>query len=194
MEVSRRSLGLALLALLAGGCGAGGSDRPAPPPVEQADRPATPPPGWRTVIDRRSGFSLPVPPGWAVHSGGDGTLIRSPDRLAALSIQADRGSTGRDTGAAEYATETIASLPGYRDLAGRLAGVVAGSPYESARAEGVGVREESGRRQRVTVAALRRPGVVTFAAIAFRDAAGGDARTRRRIERMLAGLRGRRPG
>lgn len=181
--------GILAACLLAAGCG--DDDRAAAPPVERADRPAEPPSGWRTVVDDRAGLSVSVPPGWRVRSGPDGTLVRSRDRLAAVSVQADRSDAGRATPPDRYARDTIASLPGYRELTARGTRAVAGSPYPSARIDGSGVRESGGAPQRVTVAVLQRPGSVTYAAVAFRDARRTGRAEARVINRLLASLRAR---
>lgn len=182
----------ALLAAALGAPGCGGDDEGLPAPVpERADRPAVPPPGWGTVVDERSGFSFSLPPRWRARAGRDGTLVRSPDRLVAVSIQADRSLAGRGTPADRYARDTIASLPGYRDLVARETRAVRGSPYASARIDGSGVREVGGARQRVTVAVFQQPGAVTYAAIAFRAAGRTGRAEARALDRLLASLRAR---
>lgn len=145
------------------------------------------------MVDDRAGLSISVPPGWRARSGPDGTLVRSRDRLAAVSVQADRSHAGRATPPDRYARDTIASLPGYRDLTARDTRAVAGAPYPNARIDGAGVRESGGALQRVTVAVLQRPGSVTYAAVAFRDARRTGRAEARAIDGLLASLRARPP-
>ena len=184
-----------ITAILLAGLGAAGcgddDERDSAPPAERVDRPAEPPPGWRTVVDDRAGFSISVPPGWRARSGRDGSLVRSPDRLAAVSVQADRGASARVTPPDRFARDTIASLPGYRDLTARDTRDVAGSPYPNARIDGTGVRASGGTLQRVTVAVMQRPGAVTYAAVAFRDARRTGRPEARALDRLLASLRAR---
>jgi hypothetical protein len=176
----------------AAGCG-DDDDGPGSPPAERADRPAEPPPGWRTVVDERAGFSISVPPRWRAQTSAEGTLVRSPDRLVAVSVQADRGAAARSTPPDRYALDAIASLPGYRDLRAQETRDVPRSPYPNARIDGIGVRETGGSIQRVTVAVFQRPESVTYAAIAFRDAQRTGRTEARRIDRVLASLRARPP-
>lgn len=193
MRGALASIGIVVCIAVLAGCGEK-DERIAPATVAEATDPAAPPPrGWRTYLDRRAGFSISVPPGWSARRRGAATLVRSRDRLLAVSIVADRGAEGRETTAGDYARDTIASLPGYRQLAARGVRPVDGSPYESARADGAGTRESAERRQRVTAAAFRRPGQVTYAAVAFRDARGSGRMEARRLDRLLASLRARPP-
>ena len=141
-------------------------------------------------MNRQAGFSVAVPPRWTMRRQKNGTLVRSADRLLVLSLQADRSEAGRDTPAAAYALRTLESLPGFRELEGATGPPLRGSPYESGLAVGIGTREATQQPQRVTVAALRRPGLVTYAAVAFSDAR---ARHGRALRRLLATLRGRPP-
>ena len=181
-----------LAALGAAGCG-DDENGAATPPAERVDRAAQPPPGWRSLVDERAGLSISAPRRWRARSGPDGTLVRSPDGLVAISLQADRSPAGRTTPPDRYARDTIASLPGYRDLTARDTREVAGSPYPSSRIDGTGVRAERGERQRVTVAVFQRPGRVTYAAVAFRAARRTGRPEARALDRLLASFRAR-PG
>src|SRR4051794_32287873 len=87
----------AVSAIAAAGCG--DSDKPLPPVAptqpEQTDRPARLPGGWKRLVNRRAGFSVGIPPGWKGSGAQGATLVRSGDRLMAVSHTADRSPDGR---------------------------------------------------------------------------------------------------
>jgi hypothetical protein len=148
------------------GCGSsdGGGSR------ERADRPVKPPPGWRTVRNVRAGFTIAVPRSWPARTKRGATLIRSEDRLVAMTVGADRGKAGRESAPADYARETLQELPGFEGSVSTAVRPIPSVPYGTARVDGVGTVRTSRRAQRITVVAYHRPGLVTFAAIAFRNA------------------------
>jgi hypothetical protein len=175
--------------VLLAGCGDGGSATP----TERADRPATPPAGWRTVRNAQAGFTVAAPRRWTAHTRRAATLIRSPDKLVAASFAADRGEQGRDTPPADYAEATLKGLPDFEGSLAARTRRVRGSPYRSARVDGIGTVGTSRRGQRITVAALRRPGLVTYAAVVFRNARAATAADEAALERILKSLRGQPP-
>ena len=67
---------------------------------------------------------------------------------------------------------------------------VRGSPYASARVDGIGTLGRSRRAQRITVAAFQRPGLVTYAAVVFRNATAATAADEAALDRILRTLRG----
>lgn len=163
------------------------------PRTERNDRPADPPEGWRTFANRRAGFTLSVPRDWNARTRRRATLIRSNDRLLAVTVAADRGEAGRDTRPRPYAREAFRALPGFRRLRVRAVGTVKPSPYANARVDGAGILKRRRQRQRITVAAFRRPGRVTFTVVAFAAVIDGAAPHRGALTTLLASLRGRRP-
>ena len=194
IELGRLAPGAVAATLLLAGCGGGDRPRSPAPPPERADRAARPPAGWATVANRRAGFTIAAPPRWTRRTREAATLVRSPDRLVAVTVSADRTRAGRRVAASAYARRTLAALPGFRGIRPVARGRVSGSPYESARASGAGLYLRTGRRQRIAVAVFRRPARVTYAAVAFRDAAVPRRRHARTLERMLASFRARPPG
>ena len=193
-----RATALLAAALLAGGAGlacgdddefAGSPD----PATERSDPPAKPPPGWRTFANRRAGFTLAVPPGWPARARESATLIRSSDRLLAVTVAADRSEPGRTTGPRPYARRAFRAIPGFRDLKLSTLRRVARSPYPSARVDGTGTLVQRRQRQRITVAAFRRPGRVTYSVIAFSAPVGGAPAHAGELGLLLASLRARRP-
>lgn len=192
----RRAIGcgIALLAILATpvGCGEKDGGPPPDPAAERTDRPATPPRGWRTVLNRKAGFTVAVPRPWAARTRRGATLIRSDDSLLALTVLADRSRAGLETPARSYARQALAGLPGLERAQRRPAGAVR-SPYENASLEATGTPAASRRPQRVRVTVFRRPGQVTYTAIAFRNARVRPRRHDRALDRLLASFRARPP-
>lgn len=190
---ARALLAAAVVAALAGtGCGDEDEFAGAPDPAtERNDPPAKPPPGWRTFSNRRAGFTISVPPGWPARVRGSATLIRSSDRLVAVSVAADRSEPARTTPPRQYARRTFRALPGFENLKVKRTRGVARSPYTSARVDGAGTLAKRKQRQRITVAAFRRPRRVTYTVVAFSAPAG--AAHSAEIDALLASLRARRP-
>jgi hypothetical protein len=186
----------ALIAVLAGaGCGEEDDTSPPDSATERNDPPAKPPPGWRTFSNRRAGFTLSVPRGWRARARRSATLIRSPDRLLAVTVAADRSETARTTVPREYARRTFAALPGFRDVTVTNARKVKNSPYANARLDGAATPAErrQRQRQRITVVAFRRPRHATYTIVAFSAPVGGTAAHAGELDRLLASLRARRP-
>ncbi|MDQ4071319.1 MAG: hypothetical protein M3088_00380 [Actinomycetota bacterium] len=172
----------ACVAVLAACGGDDGASSSAQPP----DRPAVPPPGWRTVTNPKAAFSVAAPRRWRVSQRARATLIRSPDRTVAVTVVADRSPAGRQTDAGGYARQTIAELPGFEGSVGAKTMPVRGSPYPAAQVQGRGKVPRSRRPQRITVAAFHRPKRVTYVVIAFRQLEAPVAT----VARMLATVRG----
>ena len=163
------------------------------PATERSDRPAKPPPGWHTVANRRAGFTLSVPPGWVTRTRRSATLIRSNDRLVAVTVAADRSEDGRTTRPRQYARRTFRALPGFRKLRSTPARRVRGSPYRSARVDGGGTLAKRRQRQRITVAAYKRPRRATYTIVAFSARVGGVPVYAGPLRTILASLRAQRP-
>lgn len=191
----------AIALLLAAACsvpaatGCGEEDEPgAPDPAtERSDRPAEPPPGWRTFANGRAGFTLSVPNGWPARTRKSATLIRSSDRLLAITVAADRSESGRTTRPREYARRTFRALPGFKRLRAKPARRVRGSPYPNARVDGTGTLANRRQRQHITVAAFRRPDRVTYTVVAFAAPVGRAPAHAGALRQLLASLRAQRP-
>jgi len=187
-------VGLLAVALVATGCGGEEKFEGSPDPAaEKNDRPAQPPAGWRTFANRRAGFTISIPRDWVPRTRRSATLIRSSDRLLAVSVAADRSADGREMRPRRYALRAFRALPGFRRLRVRSTRRVSGSPYPSRRVDGAGTLARRRQRQRITVAALKRPGQVTFAVVAFAAELDGRAPYAQSLKALLASLRGRRP-
>lgn len=169
------------------GCG-DGDDEP-DSPSEKADAPAKPPPGWRTVRNRQAGFTISAPKSWSAATERRATLIRSKDKLVAVTVAADRSHAGKTTAPRPYAGDVIAALPGFEGEVSVKDTRIAGSPYRTALAEGSGTVETSGTPQRISVAAFQRPGQVTYSAVIFRNARARPVPGRATVARMLRSFR-----
>jgi hypothetical protein len=192
VSVARASWLAALAAIVLAACGSDERKPPPNPQDEPADRAAKPPEGWRAVTNRAAGFTVAAPRRWTVRKRRAATLIRSEDRLLALTIAADRSEAGRETSAREYARRTLESLPGFRGLRVH-AGQRVRSPYRTAQVEGSGTLESNRRRQLLSVTVFQRPGRVTYAAIAFANARVRPHLHDRELNRLLATFRARPP-
>ena len=161
--------------------------------VERADRPADPPPGWRTVRNAAAGFTISAPQAWQATESRRRTLIRSDDRLVAISISADRTVPGRELPAKPYARRTIRTLPRFTGVVRRRVTRVPGSRYESALLGATGTVSPSDLSQRISVAIYRRPGRVTYGVLVFRNAGVKPRFHDRTIDRMLRSFRAQPP-
>jgi hypothetical protein len=165
-----------------GGSGGGGS-------AERADAPAKPPAGWRTVRNETAGFTIAAPRRWQARTRRRATLIRSPDRLVAITVAADRSAQGRNTGGVSYARELLQELPGFEGSVSPGVRHVSRSPYRTARVDGVGSVRTSRRGQRITVVVYRRSPRVTYAAVVFRNAFAVPRAEDRAVDRVLRSFR-----
>ena len=183
-------LAIAATALVASGCV--GGDEPAERLSERAHPPAKPPAGWRTVRNDAAGFSVAVPRSWSARTKGEVTLVRSRDRLVAVTVVADRSEFGRNRPPGDYARQVLERLPGFEGSISPDVRRVRGSPYPSGHVEGAGTVEGARRGQAISVIAFRRPRRVTYSVIVFRNASfpGFDERA---VSRMLRTFRARPP-
>jgi hypothetical protein len=193
--VLRRHVVVVLLAAVASvaatGCGGGDGDEPrqATRP-EKADPRGPLPKGWKRVVNRRAGFSLGIPPGWKARRARGATLVRSGDRLLAVSIAADRSPEGRTLAPKTYARRTARSLTGYRRLRIGVPARVRGAPYPGGTVTAQGRFVRTRIRQAIRVVALQRRGQVTYALVFFRTARSPGALYRPAIEGMVRTFRG----
>jgi hypothetical protein len=185
---------VACAAVAAPGCGDEDETAGSPDPAtERSDPPADPPPGWRTFANRRAGFTLSVPRGWLARTRRSATLVRSSDRLMAITVAADRSEAGRTTSPRQYARRAFRALPGFRKLRATPARRVRRSPYPSSRLDGTGTLARRRQPQHITVAAFRRGNRATYTVVAFAAPFGRVYAHAGPLRRVLASLRAQRP-
>jgi hypothetical protein len=178
---------IVILALLAALAGCGDDEPAATTSARPPDRPAKPPEGWKTVVNEKAQVSIAAPRRWRVTERARATLIRSPDRTVAVTLVADRSPAGAETPAADYARDTLTSLPNFEGSVAADPRRVRGSPYPSAQVEGRGRLPRAKAEQLITVAAFHRARRdVTYAVVAFRQIQTPGST----VERMLGTVRG----
>jgi hypothetical protein len=180
---------------IAGACfavAACGDDETAPAerPREKADELPKLPEGWKPYVDRRLGLGIGRAPGWLARTRGRSVLLRSPDRLVAISISADRTVEAVEFPLNDFVVDAAEALPGYRRLkVARPRPFAAKYPARSVRATGI----EDGVRQRMLFVALRRKGVVTYPVLVARNDEKRSGYYYDEGLRMVRTLRGRPP-
>lgn len=193
---SRAAAVLVAIALLVVGCGDDSdeaSSEPAPRPTEAVDPLPKLPASWSTHVNQAGGFALGLPPGWRADDRGTSTLVRSFDRLVAVSIAPDRTSEAIELPLGDFATRALTGLSGFegeleagpeRPFEHRYRGVVV---------EGSGIATDTGLRQRLRLIVLRRDRQVTFSVVIAANAAPEARPSERLAERMVKTLRSRPP-
>lgn len=183
----------ACLALIAG-CGGGSTQTTRTARPETFDRRPPLPDGWRRVVNVSGGFSFGLPPGWRATSRGGTTLVRSGDGALSASIVADRSDEGRATGGLPgYAGTTIRALSGYRGLRARRPVTLRHARYPTVTVRASGTYVQTGVRQDILLAAIRRPGQVTYSLLFFRNARTDASLYAPAVRGIIRSLRGRPP-
>ena len=199
------ALALCTATLALAGCGGGGESTgstasttttttaPKPPPKETRDPLPDVHPEWERFVNERGGYALLLPRGWEANRRGPQTLIRSFDRLVAISIAPDRSAAALATPLEDYATNTAGALRGFEGGL-RVDGSrpLRGGPYDAAEVFGTG-RSRDGVDQRVSVIALRRHGLVTVTAVLAANAKRAARESARVGRRVIATIRTRPP-
>ena len=183
---------IAALSLIAGVAACGKDEAPAPPspapPRETLDKLPKLPEGWKQYVNRQVGFAIGRPPGWRAEHRGPSTLLRSPDRLVAVSIAADRTPEGIDFPLDDYVVQAAEALPRFKDLkVGRPRKFRHEYPAQAVGATGV----KDGVRQQLLFIAVRRRGVVTYPILVARNAEKKSGYYYDEALRMVRTLRGR---
>jgi len=184
---------VAALGVLQAGCSDDEESEISKVGVERGDAPARPPPGWKTVSNSFAGFTISAPRTWTAAGTRRRTVIRSDDRLVAVSISADRTARGRELSARRYARRTIRTVPNFVGIVGKRVSRIAGSRYESAVLTATGTVSPSNLSQRISVVIFRRPGRVTYGALVFRNAGVKPNFNEPTIQRMLRSFRAQPP-
>jgi hypothetical protein len=168
--VRRAAALLFVAAIVVAGCGgsdSGDETTPTPPPpkqrhAEDADPLPELPAGWKPYLNRPGGFAVGLPPGWKASRKGTGSLIRSFDRLVAVSISPDRTPDAQDLDLDEFATRASLALPGV------TADTQPSDPksydhhYDAVESKYEAKDQRSGVKQRDSLIVIRRDHLVTF--------------------------------
>jgi hypothetical protein len=194
------TVALCTATLALAGCGGGDSTgsvtttttSPKPPPKETRDQLPNRPHEWKRYVNERGGFALLLPRGWEPKTRRSASLIRSFDRLVAISIVPDRSRAGLETAIGDYATETTDGLRGFA-RAPRIRGRRPfGHRYDGVEVFGT-ARAKGGIDQRISVIVLRRKGLATFTALLAANAKPAARHSERIARRVLGTLRSRPP-
>lgn len=197
----RRTALAGLLALTLAAAGCGGSDdesttttttTPQPPPKETRDPLPERPKEWKRYVNERGGYALLLPRGWAADADGPQTLIRSYDRLVAISIAPDRTADGLATPIADYATNTADGLRGFKDGFDAKGQRALKHRYDAVEVYGSG-KSRDGVEQRASVIVLRRDEIATLTAVVAANAKPAARESVRIARRALDTLRTRPP-
>ena len=163
----RRAAALLIVAaIVVGGCGGSDSSTTGQSTTtqrhhsEDADPLPDLPAGWKPYLNRVGGFAVGLPPGWKATRKGTGSLLRSFDRLVAVSISPDRTPDAQELPLDKFATRALLALPGVG------AGVQPSGPkpydhhYDAVKS--TFETKQSGIKLRDSLIVIRRDGLVTF--------------------------------
>jgi hypothetical protein len=194
----RPTLAALLVALALAGCDDSEDETETPPPPppppkkESVQRLPKLPDDWERHVSRAGGFAFGVPRGWEVSDRGDGSLIRSFDRLVAISIVPDRSDGALELPVDQFATRAAEALPGFRERL-RLKGKGRFEHrYEGAEVRAVGTAK-GGIDQRVSVIVLRRDELATFTVVIAKNQREEAHPSKKLAERIVETLRSRPP-
>jgi hypothetical protein len=199
--VTRRAAGVLLLTIALAGCGGADDETsstitrttPAPPPKETRDALPDKPKDWEHYVNERGGYALRLPRGWRAEADGPQTLVRSYDRLVAISIAADRSDAARETPIEDYATNTADQLRGFEDGFEDKGMRPFDHHYEGTEVFGTGTSHD-GVDQRASVIVLRRDDVATITVVLAANAKPAAKESERIARRAIGTLRTRPPG
>jgi hypothetical protein len=197
--VTRRAAVVLLLPIALAGCGGGGDSSsttttpPMPPPKEARDALPDQPKDWKPYVNERGGYALRLPRGWKAEADGPQTLVRSYDRLVAISVAPDRSEAARETPISDYATNTADQLRGFEGGFDAKGMRPFDHRYEGVEVFGTGTSRD-GVDQRASVIVLRRDDVATITVVLAANAKPGARESVRIANRAISTLRTRPPG
>lgn len=178
MKLVRITATLATLAALAfAACG--GGDEPEETtteqrPVETAHKLPKLDRGWEPHLNRRAGIAIAEPPGWSTRDRGTTTILRSPDKLIAVTVTPDRTDDAHDIPLEQFAARTFVALSGFEGELRPSEPRPFKSRYPAVQVQGRGTAADTGVRQRLRVVVMRRDALVTVVAVIAEDARRAD--------------------
>jgi hypothetical protein len=194
--VRRAAALLIVAAIVVAGCGSDSSDDQPPPKrqhAEDADPVPDLPSGWKPYLNRAGGFAVGLPPGWKASRRGTGSLIRSYDRLVAVSISPDRTPDAQELGLDRFATRALIALPGV------TADVQPSDPkrydhhYDAVQSNYEAKDPKSGVNERASVIVIRRDHLVTFTVLIAANADPKSGPSEQLARKLVATLRSQPP-
>jgi hypothetical protein len=165
---------------------------PPPPGRETRDPLPERPEEWERFVNERGGYALLLPRGWEADRDGPRTLIRSFDRLVALSIVPDRDPDSLATPAEDYATNTADALRGFEDGFETEGTRPLEHRYDAVEVYGTGTSRD-GVDQRVSVIVLRRDELATITVVLAANAKPAAKESVRVARRVVETIRTRPP-
>jgi hypothetical protein len=189
------SVVIVTLALPLGGCDVGEKDEPPPAPVEKADPLPKLPDRWSRHSNPKLGFAIGVPPQWSASDRRRSSLFRSPNRLVAVSVSADRSEGGLAVPIDEFADRVTKALPDLRGLKAKRPRPFR-ARYDAVAVTATAKSKKGGVPQRLLVVVERREPFATYTVVVAANAKQGSGAHRDEVLRMVRSLRGRpaRPG
>ena len=195
-----RRYGLALLTAVAL-VGCGGDDESSsttttttapPPPKETRDALPDRPQDWEPYANAQGGYALLLPRGWKAEADGPQTLIRSFDRLVAISIAPDRSDAARETEIEDYAANTADALRGFEGGFDGKGMRPFDHRYDAVEVFGTGTSRD-GVDQKASVIVLRRDELATVTVVLAANAKPAAAESVRIARRAIGTIRTRPP-
>lgn len=165
---------------------------PGPSPKETRDALPDRPQEWERYVNERGGYALLLPRGWKAEADGPQTLIRSFDRLVAISIAPDRSQAAGETPIEDYATNTADELRGFEDGFEAKGMRPFDHRYEGVEVFGTGTSGD-GVDQKASVIVLRRDEVATVTVVLAANAKPGARESVRIARRAIGTIRTRPP-
>ncbi len=147
---------------------------------------------WEPYVNERGGYALLLPRGWKAEADGPQTLIRSYDRLVAISIAPDRSPRRGRPPIEDYATNTADELRGFEDGFDAKGMRPFDHRYDAVEVFGTGTSRD-GVDQRASVIVLRRGELATVTVVLAANAKPGARESVRIARRAIATLRTRPP-
>lgn len=194
-----QTLALAVAVTLSlAGCGGSGDEstttttKPNPQPRETRDPLPERPQEWQPYVNARGGYALLLPRGWRADATGPQTLIRSYDRLVAISIAPDRSTAALMTSIEDYATNTARALRGFTGGFDAEEMRTFEHRYEATEVYGSG-RSRDGVDQEASVIVLRREQIAMLIVVLAANAKPGARESVRVARQAITTLRTRPP-
>lgn len=160
-------------------------------PIERLDSLPRLPAGWGVHVNPSGGFAFALPPGWQARDSGTYTVVRSFDRLVAVSVGADRTREALTLPLGEFATRTLLALQGFEGELDPSEPRQLPHRYDAVAVEAEGTAERSGVAQRVQLVVMRRGGLATITVAIAANAIPAATPSELIAERMVETLRSR---